>query len=264
MESTTDIRMYADGSGYKGHIGAGLAVPEMGIVNMAYLGAQKQSTVYAAELKGICMALSTVKKNAHKRAWRTRRVKIYSDNQAALRALIRPRIVSGQAYLHEAIETLHWCESNDIPISFHWIPGHEGIPGNKAAGKAAKDAAEGGYIQIRDGQTYWLAAAAKQQIRQCMTDAWEKLWGNQKSAKPTKRLIDKPHKKILTYWSGLRKATTSILIQLRTGKIGLSHYLSRIKVRDSARCECNLGSQTPRHVVLICPLLQGILTDLIQ
>lgn len=89
-----------------------------------------------------------------------------------------------------------------------------------------------------------------------MTDAWEKLWGSQKSAKPTKRLIDKPHK-ILTYWPGLRKATTSILIQLRTGKIGLRHYLSQIKVRDSARCECNLGSQTPRHVVLIYPLLQG-------
>lgn len=28
-------------------------------------------------------------------------------NQAAPRALIRPRIVSGRAYLHEAIETLH-------------------------------------------------------------------------------------------------------------------------------------------------------------
>jgi hypothetical protein len=157
------------------------------------------TTVYAAELKGVCMALSTVRKNAYKRAWRTRGLRIYGDNQAALRALIRPRIVSGQASLHEAIETLHRCESNDIPISFHWIPGQEGIPGNETADKAAKDAAEGGYIRIRAGQTYWLAAAAKQQIRQCVTNAWETLWGHQKSAKPTRRRTDKPHKKILTY-----------------------------------------------------------------
>jgi hypothetical protein len=36
--------MYTDRSGYKGHIGAGLAVSEMEIVNMAYLGTKHQPT----------------------------------------------------------------------------------------------------------------------------------------------------------------------------------------------------------------------------
>lgn len=91
-----------------------------------------------------------------------------------------------------------------------------------------------------------------------MKDEWTRLWARQRGAKPTKRIIEQPTKKILTYWSGLRKATTSVLIQLRTGKIGLNHYLSRIKRRETARCSCNLGAQTPRHVVLICPLLQDL------
>jgi hypothetical protein len=58
----------------------------------------------------------------------------------------------------------------------------------------------------------------------------------------------------LQYWFGLRKATTSILMQLRTGRIGA--YLARINRRESARCDCELGNQTVAHVLLECPLHQ--------
>ncbi|KAJ5455489.1 uncharacterized protein N7458_003753 [Penicillium daleae] len=57
--------------------------------------------------------------------------------------------------------------------------------------------------------------------------------------------------------SDLRKATASILMQLSTGRIGLSGYLNRINRRESARCNCELGNQTVNHVLLECPLLQN-------
>lgn len=62
----TDIRLYTDGS-YKGHIGAGTVNPEMGVMRYAYLGTSTKSTVYAAELKGICMALEVVKQYVQQR-----------------------------------------------------------------------------------------------------------------------------------------------------------------------------------------------------
>lgn len=260
--ATDDIQIYTDGSGHNGQIGAGMVILEMGMTRKAYLGITGTSTVYAAELKGIVMALEAIQKYCQQQIprsrnkWLGRGIRIYTDNQAALRALIRPRMVSGQTYLQKALDILEWCEDN-ITISFYWIPGHEGIDGNEAADKAAKEAAEHGYVRGRD-RIYWLAAAAKQRVRHEVKIKWKRLWKQQKSAKSTKRIIEAPHAKNLQYWKSLRKATTSILIQLRTGIIGLSHYLSRIRVRDDARCECGLGSQTPHHVVLICPLLHDM------
>ena len=82
------------------------------------------------------------------------------------------------------------------------------------------------------------------------------MWVKETTSRPTKRLIELPTKKTLEYWSGLRKATTSILMQLRAGRIGLGAYLSRINRRETARCCCDLGSQTVTHVLLECPLQQ--------
>jgi hypothetical protein len=45
-------------------------------------------------------------------------------------------------------------------------------------------------------------------------------------------------------------------MQLRTGRIGLGVYLTRINRRESAWCDCELGNQTVAHVLLECPLHQ--------
>ncbi|EED23624.1 hypothetical protein TSTA_070370 [Talaromyces stipitatus ATCC 10500] len=79
-----------------------------------------------------------------------------------------------------------------IDVTLRWIPGHEGIPRNEAADRAAKRAALiGARRQIVPGDIgNWtiLAAAAKRRIRQSTKDAWEKQWDKQKAGKPTKKL----------------------------------------------------------------------------
>ncbi|QQK46343.1 Aldehyde dehydrogenase (AldH12), putative [Penicillium digitatum] len=77
-------------------------------------------------------------------------------------------------------------------------------------------------------------------------------------------MIEVPSKSNLTYWKGLRKATTSVLIQLRTGIIGLAEYLSKIKRSDSPRCQCDLGNQSVKHVLLECPLLEELRSEIVE
>jgi hypothetical protein len=55
--------------------------------------------------------------------------------------------------------------------------------------------------------------------------------------------------------SELRKAESSVLIQLRTGRIGLAYFLHKAKVLgfDTGQCRCGQGAETPRHLLLHCP-----------
>ena len=52
----------------------------------------------------------------------------------------------------------------------------------------------------------------------------------------------------------LRKAESSLLVQIRTTKIGLAKFLYSCKVPGiaSAKCECGAGHETLRHMALFC------------
>jgi hypothetical protein len=55
---------------------------------------------------------------------------------------------------------------------------------------------------------------------------------------------------------GLTKAESSIATQLRTGRIGFRSYLHDRGVPgfDSPSCPCGSNRQTPKHIVIHCPL----------
>ena len=52
----------------------------------------------------------------------------------------------------------------------------------------------------------------------------------------------------------LKKAESSVLVQLRTGRIGLAKFLYTAKVPsyDTGQCKCRQGDETPRHLLLFC------------
>jgi hypothetical protein len=131
------------------------------------------------------------------------------------------------------------------------------VDGNEFADEEAKGAALlGAGIGVATGTgepIIRLAAAAKRAVRQRIRERWEKQWERETTSAPTKRLVQAPNKKTLRLYEGLSKPQCAILIQMRTMRIGLRHFLFKIKAAETDRCSCDEGSQTPKHILMQCP-----------
>ncbi|OGE48027.1 hypothetical protein PENARI_c033G04144 [Penicillium arizonense] len=170
---------YTDGSGFEGHIGAAAVNLRDAVFDRRHLGTESQSTVSAAELSGIEMALdraiSDNKANmVNGTQWE--KVIILSDSQAAVQAVQNPQRPSGQYVLrliYDHVRTLRSKYSTFVTL--RGIPAHVGVPGNEAADGSAKCAAlefAGGAIGGADKPTIRLAAAAKRMVRERIQDRW--------------------------------------------------------------------------------------------
>ncbi|KAJ5111866.1 zinc knuckle domain protein [Penicillium alfredii] len=250
--------LYTDGSGIEGRVGAAAVIDLEDHVAHSQMGDDNTTTVYAAELHAIEIALESVINSTEPWVAQAKNgLVIFADSQAALKALRRPRMPSGQVYLIGCLDLIRRLAERGIKTELRWIPAHQGVLGNEIVDQHAKEAAQAPDDPQNPLNRYIrLAAATKRRFRQEAKIEWERAWASEKTGRPTRRLIETPNKKTLEYWSGLRKTTASVLMQLRTGRIGLNAYLARINRRETARCDCDLGNQTVTHVLLECPLHQ--------
>jgi hypothetical protein len=65
--------------------------------------------------------------------------------------------------------------------------------------------------------------------------------------------------KILKLHKNLTKAKSSLLVQIRTGVVGLKEFLFRIGTRGVATpyCACGTGNETVEHLGIWCPSTSG-------
>ena len=257
------MRIYTDGSSINNHVGAAAVMPTPPVegirtIRTEYMGRATTSTVYTAELKGLVLALQIVSDIQEAGADPAKCI-VFTDNQAALRALQNPRHPSGQYILVEAIQLLDTLRTQGWKIHFQWIRAHAGVPGNELADQAAKQAAGHGpnprtqaEPRQEPEQARTLVATAKSSIRKAMRKEWEKLWETAAHGRELFRLGVRPGKDVLTLRIGTHRAISSVITQMRNGKISLRAYLSTINRADTNQCQCGHGTQTARHILLEC------------
>ncbi len=76
--------------------------------------------------------------------------------------------------------------------------------------------------------------------------------------------LAQPRKGPQAVYRGLKKHESSMLIQIRTGKLGLNTFLHRQGVPGvaSPACECGTGAHTAAHFTLDCPFTSRAREDL--
>jgi len=178
---TADFKVYSDGSGFEGGIGAaavlykkGQALPVRQL--KAYLGPTSRHNTYKGEAVGgilalwlICITLGTALK----------RISLYIDNQAIIKASTKPKATSGQYLIRNFAN-----EANDIGprLSIRWISSHDDVKGNECTDKLAKEAATGRASRRADlppslRRTLPTSASAKNQDHmEHLKQQWKTLW----------------------------------------------------------------------------------------
>lgn len=93
---------------------------------------------------------------------------------------------------------------------------------------------------------------------------WKVEWTNERRGRELRRLEPAPRRGIIKLHCGLSKELSSLVVQMRTGKIGLRDFLFGRKVPgiEDGTCECRHGNQTVKHILLECRLFARQRRDL--
>jgi ribonuclease HI len=258
-QDSPDIKVFMDGSGMKGRIGAAAVLYRYGRAKteLRYkLGMQRQHTVYEGEGVGALLGTKLISNE-----WGIRSAILYIDNQASILATQLTKPTAGHYIFdafHEEIETLK--KRHNIRVTVQWVPGHKGVEGNERADEQAKKAiTEGSSDKQRLPRLLRKTlphsrSAAKWAFGETLKHNAQKLW--QKSPRYTKmKKTDPttPSNKYLKLIANLPRKLASILSQLRTGHTPLAKHLHRIGKVDSPICpECQQGEETLQHFMLHC------------
>lgn len=268
LKSPNGIVAYTDGSATDGGVGAAV-VSNLG-TRRFQIGTPDTHTVYAAELTGIDEALGQLLAHQWNRSLSnppSNVMTVYTDNQATIQALRDPGVPSGQYILQGIVTKVDHLRSMGWQLRFRWLPGHEGANGNELADTAAKEAARRASITFAQGEPhtgvppaarpaahYILAASCRQRLRAGFMDQWQEIWRTNPHGAHTRHIFSAPSKAILALHSGLKRAASSIVVQLQTGKIALAAYLGTFGAMDSVDCTCGQGRQTVKHILTTCPI----------
>ena len=133
---------------------------------------------------------------------------VFSDSQEGLRLIGKNQF--GQGAVHQSVNTL---AAMRYIVHLHWVSGHNNIPGNEAADKAAKDSLK----DLPTANTWISTSCIQRQIRANTIYQWRCHYNKTKTDKHYQQFDRQPGDHRLQWLKGVDQLIFSILQQLTFG-----------------------------------------------
>ena len=234
---TADVEVYTDGSKSEKGVGAGVSIKQTRCRDRQFKRRLHESaSIFTAELYAIKVALMSLKPSCKISCV------IYTDSRSALQAL---QGQSDTGLVKDIIELLMVLSKRSISITFCWVPGHAGIPGNEAADEAAKAAVKLENISREDIPLSDVKSFIKSKFR----DKWRSDWEKRTEIVKLREISPKIRPNPDNYGLGWRDAWK--VTRLR---IGHTHLTDSYKLTGEERPWCIECEEpiTVRHLLLEC------------
>ncbi|KAF9440417.1 hypothetical protein P691DRAFT_687762 [Macrolepiota fuliginosa MF-IS2] len=151
-EDDSRYKIYSDGSGQDGRVGAAAILMEAGNPTPTkmlqfHLGTTAEHTTYEAEAVGALLAMKIAKEvasEAERRGETDLAISHYADNQSVIKALHSRKSKPGQYLIDSYRRGAHNLPREmNMKMGLRWISAHSGVKGNEEVDKAAKEAVAG-------------------------------------------------------------------------------------------------------------------------
>jgi hypothetical protein len=257
-----DIRIATSASCRSGIVGMGIAICDAPNIEgeppstiSTTLGTRTEQNPYTTELAAIAKAMHYISPSFSRR-----QIIIVTSNQAALKAISKPRHQSGQSYLCQIYERFRLLGIQNHRVLMLWVPAGQEFHLGKAAKQAAQRATERGEVPealpLQAKSTLLNRARRTHQRDQAIPQDVGKYSREMDSALPgqhTRKIYD-----------ALNRREASVLAQLRTGMAGLNGYLHRIGATESDQCDCGQAKKSVQHFLFRCTKWDVLRTQMLQ
>ncbi|KAJ1309299.1 hypothetical protein OPQ81_004961 [Rhizoctonia solani] len=236
-------------------VGIGYSITRNGKETKAFKGGiGPRSEIFDAEMLGIALAMKEC--NLFARNHHIKHIRLFSDNQAAVRSIIDVQSHSAQyASIIFRTAAFEFLDANpNHTIDVRWIPGHANIPGNERANALANLGAKCTPTPIFNRTITWIKANATESA----TKHWRRLAASQpRSDTFTHHMRTPPSMRLHRIFTkdNPPRHLTSRLVTFFTGHGFLGEYFARMKFfgEKDPHCSCGESEQTISHLLFFCP-----------
>ncbi|KAL1446432.1 hypothetical protein WDU94_012296 [Cyamophila willieti] len=239
---------YTDGSKTEEGSGAGIHSmnPPKGDMSIP-LG--KYASVYQTEI----LAIMACAHENLRRGYTRREIHIFSDSQAAIKAIHSFQIKSQLTW--ECLHTLQQLGKTNR-VHLEWVPGHKGIAGNEQADQLARKGSgtpfTGPEPVIGISKT-----EARSTVRRWVQRTHQSYWTHISGHRHSKVMMTGPSSKLTADILKLNRKQIRLVTGLITGHCGLRKHLHTMGIfRETPVCSlCGEEEETASHVIFDCNAL---------